>query len=62
MFKPEASMQYDLGAEEFGSATSTAIQTVTQYATDMTGLQKNIIYAVGVGVVAYIAYRLYYGE
>lgn len=48
--------------EEFGPEKPTAVQTVTQAAVDITGLQKNIIYAVGAGIVAYIAYMYYYGE
>lgn len=51
-----------LGAEDYGPEAPTAIQTVVQTATDLTGLQKNILYAIGAGVIAYIAYRLYLGE
>lgn len=50
-----------LGAEEeFGPSTPTAIEKATQLAMDTTGLQKNILYAVGAGVVIYLAYRFYY--
>jgi hypothetical protein len=48
-----------VGAEDFGPEKPTMIQTVTQTAMDITGLQKNILYAVGAGIVAYVAYRMY---
>lgn len=52
-----------LGAQEdYGPEKPTAIQVVTQTAMDMTGLQKNILYAIGAGITAYIVYRIYYGE
>jgi hypothetical protein len=63
MFKLDQMRAVQLGAEEeFGPAKPTTIQNVTQYAMDITGLQKNILLAVGAGVVAYVAYRMYYGE
>jgi hypothetical protein len=46
--------------EEFGPAKPTAIETVTQYAMDLSGLSKNVLIAAGVGVGAYLWYRFYY--
>jgi hypothetical protein len=48
--------------EEFGPEKPTAIQSITQMVTDTTGLQKNILIALGVGVVGYIVYHMYYAE
>jgi len=48
-----------VGAEEFGPPEPGMIENVTQYAMDMTGLQKNILYSIGAGVAAYFAYRMY---
>ena len=63
MFRHDlGTFQESIGAEEFGPERPTALQVVTQAATEMTGLQKNVLYAIGAGVVAYIAYRMYYGE
>ena len=62
MFNGTLVQSEQMGAEEFGPETPTALQVVTQSAMDMTGLQKNILYAVGAGVVAYFAYQYFYGE
>ena len=53
-----------LGAQEedFGPPKPTTIEKVTQLAMDTTGLQKNILIALGAGVVAYFAYQYFYGE
>jgi hypothetical protein len=53
--------QESMGAEEeFGPPVPTMTQKIVQYATDETGLQKNILYSIGAGVAAYIIYRIYY--
>jgi hypothetical protein len=50
-----------MGAEEeFGPPAPTTTQNIIQYATDRTGLQKNILYSIGVGVAVYLWYRFYY--
>lgn len=50
------------GDETFGPEAPTAVQAVVQATTDLTGLQKNVLYALGAGVVAYFAYQYFYGE
>jgi len=60
MFKLDQIRAQQLGAEEeFGPPIPTTTQNVTQYMTNITGLQKNILYSIGAGVVAYVAYRIY---
>lgn len=63
MFNGTMVQSEQMGAqEEYGPEAPTAVQTVVQAATDMTGLQKNILYSIGAGVVAYYLYTWFYGE
>lgn len=63
MFNGTMVQSEQMGAqEEYGPEAPTAVQAVTQAAMDMTGLQKNILYSIGAGVVAYYAYQYFYGE
>lgn len=57
MFKLDQQLGAQESQEEFGPPVPTTAQNITQYATDITGLQKNIIYAVGAGIVAYMVYQ-----
>lgn len=63
MFNGTMVQSEQMGAqEEYGPEAPTTVQTVVQAATDMTGLQKNILYSIGAGVIAYYAYQYFYGE
>ena len=59
MFNGTLVQSEQVGAEEFGPEAPTTIQTMVQTATDLTGLQKNIIYATMMGLIAYVAYGWY---
>lgn len=62
MFNGALVQSEQMGAEDFGPEKPTAIQTIVQTATDMTGLQKNILYSIAAGIAAYYAYMWYYGD
>ena len=46
--------------EDFGPTAPNTKNKIEQLIADTTGLQVNLLYALGAGVAAYIAYRLYY--
>jgi hypothetical protein len=56
----------DLGDEDFGPAAPTVLQKfnqgitdTTRYVENMTGVPRDIVWSIGVGVLVYLGYRMY---